>query len=160
MLRISLFIMVLCGLLASCESPPAYVFVEEIPNGEWPAEKRFGGEFEVTDTINPHHFYVTLRNTEDYKNSNLFLFLHTHFPNGRKSKDTIECVLTDRYGRWLGSGNGFIVDHKVITNKVMYRYQKKFPLSGTYSFEIEHAMRTDTLHEILDVGVRIERVSK
>lgn len=158
MLRISLFILVLCGLLVSCEKPPSYVFVEEIPNGEWPAKKRISGEFEVNDTINPRHFYVTLRNTDEYPYSNLYLFLHTHFPNGRKSKDTIECILTDRYGRWLGSGNGFIVDHKVITNKVMYRYQKKFPLSGTYSFEIEHAMRVDTLREILDVGVRIEKV--
>ena len=118
---------------------------------------RVGGDFEVTDTLNPHHFFITLRNTNDYPYSNLFLFVHTHFPNGRKSRDTIECVLADRTGRWLGSGNGFIVDQKVISNKVMYNYQKRFPLAGTYRIELEHAMRTDTLRELLDVGIRIEK---
>jgi gliding motility-associated lipoprotein GldH len=143
-----------------CDRPAAHVFVQEIPNGEWPRHQRYGGEFTVTDTLNPHHFFVTLRNTADYPYSNVYLFLHTEFPNGRKSKDTIECVLTDRYGRWLGSGNGFIFDHKIISNKVLYQYQKKFPLSGKYRIDIEHAMRMDTLKEILDVGVRIEKAGK
>lgn len=150
-------IAVVFGLLAvACEQPPAHVFVKEIPGGEWPAGKRFGDTIVVEDTINPHHFFITLRNTVDYPYSNLYLFVHTFFPNGRKSRDTIECILTDRAGRWLGSGNGFIVDNKIISNQVMYQYQKKFPLKGEYRIEIEHAMRKDTLREILDVGVRIE----
>jgi len=147
----------LSALLIGCEQPAAHVFVREIPNGEWPQGKRFSGEFEVTDTLNSHHFYVTLRHTVDYPYSNLYLFVHTKFPNGRNSRDTVECILTDRAGRWLGSGNGFVVDNKIVSNKVMYKYQKKFPLKGTYVFGVEHAMRPDTLHEILDVGIRIEQ---
>lgn len=147
----------LCWVMAtSCEPPATHVFVEEIPNGEWAQGERVSGEFEVTDTINPQHFFITVRNTEDYPYSNLFLFVHTTFPNDRRSRDTIECILTDRAGRWLGSGNGFVADNKIIANKVLYQYQKKFPLKGSYKIEIEHAMRTDTLYEILDVGVRIE----
>lgn len=159
MTRTLLFILFL-GLLSACNRPPVHAFTQEIPNGEWPSKQRFGGDFKVEDTLSPHHFFVTLRNTADYPYSNVYLFLHTHFPNGKKSKDTIECVLTDPYGRWLGSGNGFIFDQKIISNKVLYQYEKKFPLTGDYRIEIEHAMRMDTLREILDIGVRIERASR
>lgn len=156
MIRLILVLSLGWLIFAGCERPATHVFVEEIPGGEWPRGKRFSGEFHVTDTITPQHFFVTLRNTEDYPYSNLYLFVHTYFPNNRKSKDTIECILTDRAGRWLGSGNGFVVDNKIISNKVLYQYQKKFPLKGKYRFEIEHAMRKDTLQEIIDVGLRIE----
>lgn len=156
-MRSLIWSVLIAAVLASCQPPAEHAFVRELPAEGWPAKMRVGGDFEVTDTLNPHHFFITLRNTNDYPYSNLFLFVHTHFPNGRKSRDTIECVLADRTGRWLGSGNGFIVDQKVISNKIMYNYQKRFPLAGTYRIELEHAMRKDTLRELLDVGIRIEK---
>lgn len=145
-------------VVTACQPPAAHTFVREVPNGAWGQGQRLGDTFEVTDTIHPHHFFITLRNTADYPYSNLYLFVHTHFPNGRKSRDTVECILTDRAGRWLGSGNGFVFDQKIITNQVMYKYKKKFPLKGEYKIELEHAMRPDTIYEILDVGVRIEKI--
>lgn len=156
MMHIRIFVLLVGFFAVACEQPATHVFVEEIPGGIWPRDKRISGEFEVTDTINPQHFFITLRNTADYPYSNIYLFVHTYFPNNRKSRDTIECVLTDRAGRWLGSGNGFVMDNKIITNKVLYQYQKKFPLKGAYRIEIEHAMRQDTIFEILDVGIVVE----
>lgn len=153
-------IAIVCALFAACDKAPSHVFVREIPNAEWPAKTAFGGEFEIDDTLSSYHFFITLRNTADYPYSNLYLFLNTKFPNGRVARDTVECILADRAGRWLGSGNGFIVDHEVISNQVMYQYNKKFPLKGTYAISLEHAMRTDTLREIIDIGVRVEKAKQ
>lgn len=157
MRQTGLLIVVMSALLAACQPAPEHVFVREIPKAEWPADKAFEGSFEIDDTLTSYHFFITLRNTADYPYSNLYLFLNTEFPNGRTARDTVECILADRTGRWLGSGNGFIVDHEVISNQVMYQYNKKFPLKGTYKLSLEHAMRTDTLREIMDIGIRVEK---
>lgn len=156
MLRFAIAVFI-AFVFAACSPPAEHTFVSQVPENGWPAGHRLTGEFNVSDTITPFNFFITLRNTNDYPYSNLYLFVHTIFPNNKRSKDTINCILTDRAGRWLGSGNGFIVDQKVIANKVLYNYQKKFPLSGKYRFEIEHAMRPDTIYEIIDAGVRIEK---
>jgi gliding motility-associated lipoprotein GldH len=146
-------------LLASCQSDVVYNNSKPIEGGLWAAKDRISNSFEVDDTLSSHNFFINLRNTTNFQYSNVFLFVHTTFPNGKKSVDTVECVLTDRAGRWLGSGNGFIKDNSVITNKILYNYQKKFPIKGTYKIELEQAMREDPLPEIIDVGIRIEKVN-
>jgi gliding motility-associated lipoprotein GldH len=142
----------------ACETEVVYNQSKPIDGGLWESKNRVSNSFEVDDTLSSHNFFINLRNTTNFQYNNIFLFVHTTFPNGKKSTDTVECVLTDRAGRWLGSGNGFIKDNSVITNKILYNYQKKFPIKGTYKIELEQAMREDPLPEIIDVGIRIEKV--
>lgn len=145
-------------LFGACQTGVVYNYSKPIEGGLWAAKDRISNSFEVDDTLSSNNFFINLRNTTNFQYSNVFLFVHTTFPNGKKSTDTVECVLTDRAGRWLGSGNGFIKDNSVITNKILYNYQKKFPLKGTYKIELEQAMRENPLPEIIDVGIRIEKV--
>jgi len=66
------------------------------------------------------------------------------------SRDTIEFVLADIEGRWLGKGWGAIKDNSVLLNRSM-----RFPLKGKYEFKIQQAMRVDTLDGISDIGIQI-----
>jgi gliding motility-associated lipoprotein GldH len=157
-LNFFLVIVVVLWIFSACQSNVMYNQSKAIEGGAWISTNRVSNTFDIDDTLSAHNFFINLRNTANYEYNNIFIFVHTTFPNGRKSIDTVECVLTDRAGRWLGSGNGFIRDNSIITNKILYNYQKKFPLKGKYRIDLEQAMRQDTLPEIIDVGLRIEKV--
>ena len=123
-----------------------------IPEAEWPAENRVSFDVPIDDTINGYVFGMELRHLENYRYSNLFVFLHTTFPNGNVTRDTIECTLATPEGRWIGKSSGSMRDLRIPLNPNL-----QFPLTGTYHFEIEQAMREPVLKGISDIGIFVER---
>jgi gliding motility-associated lipoprotein GldH len=148
-------------LLASCADENR-VFEEnvEIPNEKWKVSEKAILEAEINDTLSSHNFLINVRNTERYPYRNLYLFVKTIFPNGKSSMDTVGIVLADATGRWIGNGGGYLNSSSHLSNTIMYQYNRRFPLSGTYRFEIEQAMRADTLVGIKNIGLRIEKTDK
>lgn len=152
--QIVVFVMFL-GLLfslASCDPAGIYDEYVTIAKKGWYKEEAARFEVLITDTLQPVDFYLNIRNDAGYRYSNLYLFLITKFPNGNITRDTIECILADREGRWLGKGWGPVKENSVLLSKQML-----FPLKGKYEFLIQQAMRTDTLKGICNIGIRISR---
>ena len=139
-------------LLSSCGSNDLYRGTVELPETGWYKDEAAKFEVNVNDTITGYDFYLYIRNTTGYRYSNLFLFLNTVFPNGNKTEDTIELVLADNTGRWLGKGGGSTRENEIILKKNL-----RFPLKGNYGFYVRQAMRTDTLKGIVNVGLRLSR---
>lgn len=129
----------------------------EIPDAKWATSEKAILTTEIDDTLSQNNFLINVRNTEAYPYRNLYLFVKTVFPNGKSSNDTVGIILADKSGRWLGKGSGYLNSGSYATNSVMYQYNKRFPLKGEYRFEIEQAMRVDTLVGIKNIGLRIER---
>jgi gliding motility-associated lipoprotein GldH len=138
--------------ITSCSSN--VVFDENVAVNEAGWDKNDVARFDVVieDSINAFDYYLNIRHTVDYRFSNLFVFMNTTYPNGNISVDTIEFVLADKSGKWHGKGWGEIKDNSVLLVKGI-----KFPLKGSYTFQIRHAMRVDTLKEISNIGIRIEK---
>ncbi len=129
----------------------------EIPSEEWAVNDKAQLDVLISDTISQHNFLINVRNTEAYPYRNLYVFVKTTFPNGKTAKDTVGLILADATGRWVGSGSGYLSSSSHHTNSIMYSYNKRFPMSGNYQFEIEQAMRTDTLVGVRSIGLRIEK---
>ena len=147
------FSFLLCALLfASCDDARIYEENESIPETGWSHEKALVFNAEIRDPATAANFYVNVRNADGYPYSNLYLFITTKFPNGKQSNDTLECVLADDKGKWLGKGIGDIYD-----NQIPFKRNVRFPQAGTYTFEIRHGMRPDVVPLIMDVGLRIEK---
>ena len=144
-------IIALCLVLASCANDS---FEERIviPEAEWAQENRVAFDVDINDTISGYVFGIEFRHLENYRYSNLFVFLHTRMPNGNVTHDTIECTLATPEGRWIGKGSGSMRDLRVPLNENL-----RFPLKGTYHFEIEQAMREPVLKGISDIGLFIEK---
>lgn len=151
MIRKSAVFIGMCWLLASCSPPSLVNQITEIPGGEWGFEdaKRF--TVEIRDTLTPCNYYALIRHGGNYEYQNLILYFKTYYPDHTYIVDTIDCPMADASGRWLGKGLGDLLD-----NRVMFKRNTRFKMTGTYSFEIQHAMRPDTVHEIYDVGILIE----
>lgn len=123
-----------------------------IPEAKWRQEDRVAFDVDINDTLSGYEFGIGLRHLENYRYSNLFVFLHTRMPNGNVTHDTIECTLATPEGKWLGKSSGSMRDMIVPLNENL-----RFPLTGTYHFEIEQAMREPVLKGISDIGLYIEK---
>lgn len=123
-----------------------------IPEAKWAMENRVPFDVTVNDTVGIYSFGMTLRHMENYRYSNLYVFLHTTLPNDNVMCDTIQCLLATPDGRWVGKSSGSMRDLRITLNPAM-----RFPLEGTYHFEIEQAMREPVLKGISDVGLFIEK---
>jgi len=137
-------------LLSSCTQETLYQRIDPIEGLRWDTAQQLIHEVVVTDTISAFDFYLNLRIGEDYPFANIYLFVNTTFPNGNTARDTVECILADATGKWLGTGLGDIRD-----NKILFKPKVRFPHAGTYRFELEHGMRVNPLPEVLDVGISI-----
>ncbi len=146
-LGIASFVMFLC----SCDANRFYDQSLELPASGWHKDSIAAFTVNVEDTSRLYNFYITIRNTDKYPYRNFYLFLSTRLPNDNVTRDTLELILADKEGKWLGKGFGSVKD-----NQVQIRKNLLFPLSGPYHFRIEQAMRQETLQGISDIGVRIE----
>lgn len=153
--RHSAFLMGLMTLLMACFTSCTNGSFNKrvvIPEAEWPVENRVSFDVPIDDTFNGYVFGIELRHLENYRYSNLFVFLHTTFPNGNRTNDTIECTLATPEGRWIGKSSGSMRDLRLPLNDRL-----RFPLAGTYHFEIEQAMREPVLKGISDIGIFVEK---
>jgi len=139
-------------LLASCDDNRLYEENRELKDHAWTERDTLRFEFTVIDTASPYNFYFNLRNADDYPYSNIYVFMNTTFPNGKFRRDTVEFVLADQAGRWMGKGQGSLWD-----NQLLFRKAMRFPLTGKYKIEINQAMRRQSLPGISDAGIRIEK---
>lgn len=155
MMPSKLFIGLLVLLVTACGNPPEFEHYQTIKTEVWEVNDTVQTTFTINDTVQLYNFFINVRNNNSYNYSNLYVFVDTEFPNGKKLTDTVECVLAYPDGRWVGSGFGNVYD-----NRIMYKYRKRFPLIGDYNLSITHAMREDELEGILDVGFRLEKSVK
>jgi gliding motility-associated lipoprotein GldH len=140
-------------ILLSCDSNKVYEEYVEIDNGVWERENIISFDFEAEDTTTAHNTYINIRNTGDYPYSNVYLFVKMEGPSGNLLIDTVNCILADNRGIWLGSGIGDLWDLKI-----PYFGGFKFAQKGKYRVSFEQAMRVeDGLKGITDVGIRVEK---
>ena len=146
-----LFAIAVIIMLASCGNSKLYDESVVIPDAKWDNENIPGFDVAVDDTLTDYAFYLNIRHLENYRFSNLYVFMHTTFPNGNVTHDTIECTLAYPDGHWMSKGSGTMRSAKVLLNPAL-----RFPLRGDYHFEIEQAMREKELYGISDIGLCFE----
>jgi gliding motility-associated lipoprotein GldH len=140
-------------ILVSCTGNLLFDDVEKIDPDGWKTDDVLTFKIPVSDTSSSYNIFVHIRNSNDYEYSNLWLFITTTSPGGESMKDTVEFVLADPSGQWLGRGLGAIN-----TSLLPYKQNIRFPQRGIYTFEIQQGMRKKVLENILDIGIRIQPV--
>ena len=147
-----LFLLLLTILITACNQSTVYSKYITLPEAGWEQSNRLNYDVEVTDNNTLNNIYLNVRHTDAYPFSNLFVFLTTTYPNGKKSIDTLQCILANSKGEWIGDGAGDIFDNKLLVTKNI-----RFPEVGTYHFSFEQGMRVNPLPLIMDFGITIEK---
>ena len=151
MCRSYIGLLLIC-LFTACDKDVVFEKNVPIPDYRWDLNNVVTLETEIKDTISLHNIYINIRNASGYQFSNLFLFLKTTTPAGTVAKDTVELMLADESGKWLGEGQGDIRD-----NRLLFKANYRFPQAGLWKFGLQQAMRVNPLPEIADAGIRIEK---
>ena len=155
-MKYCLLALILFSLL-SCDSNRLYEKNISIENTVWSLSHKPSFDYDNSDTTSKVNIKVNVRHSSVYPFSNLWLFVNTIGPTGVLKKDTLECVLAQKDGKWLGSGLGDVWD-------IQCQFKSNLILKqGIYTFEIEQAMRHSDLAKIeqlpgiLEIGIRIEK---
>jgi gliding motility-associated lipoprotein GldH len=146
---IALLILLLTGV--SCDKNSVYDHVINFPSAGWASDNAVEFDVPVNDTKRAYDMLIHLRNTGDYKYSNIWLFIETKSPNGNAIRDTFEIKLADDAGRWTGKGIG-----NVYELLVPYKQNILFPNRGIYQVRIWQAMRDETIDHLLNLGLRLQ----
>jgi gliding motility-associated lipoprotein GldH len=153
-------VLILSFLFLSCEKNLVFDQFKKVDQDEWQKDSVFNFIYEAKDTLSKNNIYVNLRNNKDYEYSNLFLIVGIDFPNNYQIIDTLEYEMTTPEGRFLGTGISDILE-----NKLEYKTNVNFPVSGNYTIHVQHAMRKNQeieglkyLNGITDVGIQIEKI--
>lgn len=148
-----IFVGIFALALSSCDSDMVFEQNRQIPGSVWKAENKIIFETEIMDTVSLYDLYINIRNSGNFQYSNLYIFVDVFQPEGKIERDTIECILADLQGRWLGKSGSGSVWH----NQILFNRKTRFPREGKYVFRFEQAMRDKELENIMDVGLRIEK---
>jgi gliding motility-associated lipoprotein GldH len=143
--------------LTSCSSSEDAVLneIKVVSEKGWNINEPVSFEMDVADTAQLYDVFITLRHNTDYEWMNLFLFMKTYYPDKSYSRDTLECFLADESGRWFGKGGASIKYHEML-----YKKYVKFPQEGHYTFEFTQGMRTKSLRNVMDLGIKLVKSQK
>lgn len=151
------FLVILCIGITACDSNRVFDEYQSVPN-QWHKDSIIDFYITPPDSLKAYDLFVNIRNTSEYKYSNLFLIVEMNFPNGKKVIDTLEYNMAKPTGEFLGSGFSDIKE-----SKLWYKEGVVFSESGNYLVRIQHAMRengkiqgVENLEGIIDIGFRIE----
>ena len=97
----------------------------------WHADSIITLNHSVVDSITKHNLYLKIRHTTDFEYQNIFLFV-----DFQEKRDTIEVALSEKNGKWLGSGFGDIKEVEYCLAKEIIFNSKK-----TSNVTVEQAMR-------------------
>ena len=144
------FFILLLLVCCSSNTESSYNVFEE---NSWHADSIITLNHSVVDTITKQNLYLKIRHTTDFEYQNIFLFV-----DFQEKRDTIEVTLSEKNGKWLGSGFGDI-------KEVEYCFAKEviFNSKKTSNVTVEQAMRygdqpvITNLKGIIALGINIKK---
>jgi len=151
----SILILTFLLLLPSCNSNVVYTNSRAMSQETWRLMDIPVFKVLISDTLKSNNVFFTIRNGSSFPFRNIYLFVTTTSPDGKKITDTLQYNLADEKGKWYGKGFGDI--HEL---NLPYKSNVYFPLKGTYEFKIQHGMRVENLKGVYDFGLRIEKIRK
>ena len=117
-------------MFISCDSSIVFEEYKNFENQKWNTDSVAFFNYANSDTTSKNTIKIKLRHSVEYEFQNLFLFIETDV------MDTVELMLANKEGMWLGSGIGDVREFEF-----EYQNAKLFSKKGNYSFKIEQAMR-------------------
>ncbi|MGF1922546.1 MAG: gliding motility lipoprotein GldH [Bacteroidia bacterium] len=150
--RIVAFFLVL--LLSSCVNSNLVDVNMEIPDNSWTYAKNVRAVVEIKDSSTRYNLFFKVRNTADYRYSNIYVVMRLKGNTLSKSlRHQFQLAKSD--GKWLGRGSG-----DLYSNTFLLLKDFRFPKTGKYELVVEQNMRDNPLVGISDVGLSIESAAK
>ncbi len=142
-------------VLTRCDHARIYEANHDFKDNRWALSDTSVFEFSIDDTTAKYNVILNIRNSIDFKTARLFLnYALMDSTTAPLRNRLLEQNLFDKKsGEPFGkSGLGNIYEHHLLLEPNI-----TFLAKGKYHIRLTQMMRTDTLQEILSVGIRVEQ---
>jgi gliding motility-associated lipoprotein GldH len=156
--RVPAFFLCLIALgcfFQACNDKAYFESSQELKSSEWAYSDTLDFRFSVMDTAQLYNMYLSFDYTDTFSTQNLYLRLHTKFPDGRRLSKLKSFDLFDAKGTSKGSCSG----HRC-TAKLILQDNAFFNQPGEYCVTLEQFTRTDRLSGMLKAGLVLEKSDK
>lgn len=145
----SFLYIILLLIVTSCGDNSIVNQSYEFEDETWKKNNKPQFTVDIKDTTKLYDFLFVIRTNTSYSFSNMWLFLHSTPPKGKKSKEALQVKIADESGKWIGNKTGSSVEHYV---KFANR---KMPQAGKYTFVLELATVEKELNDVLDISFTV-----
>lgn len=154
--HISVLVVSVCILLfASCGKVDVFEKNVTIPHQSWSSRFKPEITFDVEDSSARYKIFIVIRHTDAYRYKNIWVNIYTQSPTGVAQNQPLNLQLATDSRGWIASGMDDIYEHRILISPP----QHPLPLTkGTYHFKLENIMREDPLKNVMNVGIRLEKV--
>jgi gliding motility-associated lipoprotein GldH len=152
LIKLSILFLFSVILLQSCNTIDVYEQTIPIPKHEWKSNTQLNFTPVIKDSTAYYNIYFVLRHTESYHFNNIWIGFTSTFPKDTPRIQRLNIQLAAGKG-WLGTSMDDIIEQRLLINKQPIRLP-----AGTYKFSLRQIMREDPLQNILNAGIRIEKV--
>ena len=142
-------IIVLAIVLNSCETTEFLKFSDGWKNTE-PVEFNFKGD------LNSKNISLILRHNNDYDYANIFLITELNSTQSLTQTDTLEFLLSNPSGQWLGDKKLTLIEHKLPFKKSIILAKKRYFLIYFSMRLNDHVRPIANLEGIIGLGLLIE----
>ncbi|MBL7697233.1 MAG: gliding motility lipoprotein GldH [Chitinophagaceae bacterium] len=143
-------------VLSACQTVDVFEKNVSIPAHEWSSSFKPEIELEITDTTSLYNIYFVVRHTDAYRYKNMWVNVYTYMPADSLPKQRLDLLLATDDRGWLGSGMDDIFEHRIRITGEPVQLRK----AGMYRFRLEQIMREDPLQDVMNVGIRVEKVKR
>ena len=140
-------------LYTGCRQIDVYEKHTTIPDETWQANLPAEGSFNIADTISSYNLFIVLRHTDAYNFNNIWLNVGLQAPGDTMYIQKVDLSIGSDANGWEGTGMNDIWE----VRKKLNTEPRRFKRVGIYNYTVTHAMRTNPLHHIMNVGLRIEK---
>ena len=150
-----LLLIVTSIIIFSCKHIDVFEKSNPIPGRKWKSNYASSGSFDITDTSAYYKMYLVLRHTDAYKYNNIWLNIGIQQPDDTMAFQKVNYALGSDATGWYGSGMDDIWEIRILLSG----NHSKFNKPGNYKFSIFHIMRDNPLPEVMNAGIRVEKVT-
>ena len=138
-------------LFLGCNQNVVYEREYEIANTDWTYADTLTYTVDIADTLAVYDLFLEVEHTREYPFENMYISIHTQFPEGQRLTETVSLELADEAGIWMGDcdGEGCTID-------IPIQQGAYFSQPGQYIFTIEQYMRRDPLPGVKSIAFRVE----
>jgi gliding motility-associated lipoprotein GldH len=158
--RISYFLLLTSYFISSCNTVDLYEKSVSIPGHSWKSNYKPSFTFTIKDTTSSYELFLVLRHNDKYSFNNIWLNISVKVP-GADSAVTFKAdkeLGTNEKG-WLAEGMDDIYEHRIELSEKLVDNNISLRKKGDYTFTLEQIMRQDPLNNVLNAGLRVEKVT-
>lgn len=153
--RVLPLIILLATVISACGSKYLADETAEIPNGQWAYPDTIRFEAEIPDTTMVYNLWLTLDHRPEFPWQNLYIRIHTLFPDGKRLSAPLSLELADQGGIWQGDCN-----KKRCRFRIPIQEGAWFQQAGRYAFTFEQYMRQSPQEGVQRLRFQIEETEK